>query len=115
VIESFVQSLGLAAQPAMDGSYNFVFERLGSLSVVPTEREQGTIIALSRPARTPGMDVERRLLAAGGVDRATNRLIYTAIGADGSHIIAVDFDESHWSLPNFDETLRFLIGVHESI
>lgn len=115
VIGSFAADLGVDAGAAPDGSYNFVFERMGTLSIMPTDRDPGVVIALARQPQTHSSDYERRLLAAGGIDRATNKLIYTAIAGDGSHIIAVDFDETRWSLPELDETLRFLQGLHNAV
>ena len=113
-VESFASNLGLDARPAADGSYNFVFERLGTLSIMPTDREAGALIALTRAPRSNSADYERKLLAAGGIDPDTNELIYSAITEDGSHVFAVDFDEARWSLPELDGTLGRLAGFHDA-
>lgn len=115
VVESFAHSLGLDARPAADGSFTFVFQRLGTFSIVPMQAGRGAILTLSRMPRSNETKAERKLLAAGGVDGVKNQLVYSAMAEDGSHLVAVTVEDGDWSLPELDQTLLQLGRIHDEL
>ncbi len=114
-VSSFAGSLGLEARPASDGSYNFIFERLGTLSIAAAEDGRTAIIALSRQPRTNAATSELSLLAQAGFSMAYNRIVHAALAADGSHVLAVEMDDTALNLPELDDALRVLGNLHDAV
>lgn len=107
-IERFAETLGTNVHEAPDGSINFVFDRLGTLSVVGLEREDRVVIGLSRLAEMAPADVEARLLGEAGPDPADGRLIHAARCEDGSLLLALEMPASMLSATALDGALSRL-------
>jgi hypothetical protein len=107
-IERFAETLGTNVQEAPDGSVNFVFDRLGTLSVVGLEREDRVVIGLSRLPEAAPPDVEARLLGEAGLDPADGRLIHAARCEDGALLLALEIPASLLSATALDGALSRL-------
>jgi type III secretion system chaperone SycN len=114
-VEAFAASLGLPARPARDGSFTFVFERSGTLSLTPAEDGAQALVSLARrPARSDS-NLERRALARAGLDPATNRYLHAGLAGDGSVVFAIGIDDTALDLPTLESCLRELNAAHDAI
>lgn len=114
-IVDFSASLGLPPEPARDGSFSFVFERSGTLTLTSSSDGERTMLSLyARPHR---MDegVEQRLMSLAGPDLTTNRFLSTGITRDGGVMFAVGIDDAEMSLPTLETCLQQLLAARTAI
>lgn len=114
-VERFAETLGTTAHEAPDGSVNFVFDRLGTLSIVGLEREDRIVIGLSRPADAAPVDAEARLLAEAGLDPADGLAVHAAKGPDGAFLLALDVPASTLSATALDGALSRLTAHFDRV
>ena len=114
-IDAFAASMDLPARPARDGSFTFVFERSGTLSLTPAEDGAQALVSLARmPARTDGA-LQRRALARAGLNPMTNRYLHAGMAGDGSLVFAIGLDDGVLDLPTLEGCLRELNAAHDDI
>src|SRR4051794_6859335 len=107
-VESLAASLGLPLVPASDGSYSFMFEQSGRLSLTSAAAGDRTVVSLSMRPHRLDEEVEQRLLALAGPDITSNRLLSTGVTRDGSVIFAVSVDDGEMSLPMLETCMQQL-------
>jgi type III secretion system chaperone SycN len=110
-IEAFAANMGLSAQPAPDGSYSFVFERSGTLTLTSATDGERTLVSLRG---TPGRideEIESRLLALAGPDVTTGRFLSTGLMRDGAALFAVGIDDREMDLPVMEVCIQQLMAA----
>lgn len=115
VLQAFAASLDLPAKPARDGSYSFVFQRSGTLTLTASRDGARVLASLSRMVPRINEDVERRILALAGPDVTTQRLLSAGIGRDGSVIVAVSIDDDELSLPVLETSIQQLMAAQAAV
>lgn len=114
-IEAFAASMELTAQPARDGSFTFVFERSGSLSLTSSDDGAETLVSLARQPTRSDPAIERRALAVAGLDPTTNRFLHAGLARDGSIVFAQAIADTAFDLPALEACLQRLIAAHDAI
>jgi hypothetical protein len=113
-VEGFCESLELPAFPARDGSYSFVFQRSGMLTITPARDGRAIVSLARRPERADGPMLKRFFLAA-GIDPTTNLALHAGLSKDGSLIYSVDFAVDDFTVPALHACLRNLIAAHDAL
>ena len=114
-IEQFSSSIGLPARPARDGSFTFVFERSGTLSLTPSADSSRVLLSLARMPLRADNAIERRALQKAGIDPTTSRLVHAGLAADGSIVLAVGFGENELDLPALESCFQELVRAHDEL
>lgn len=115
-IEAFTASLGLPPQPpARDGSFTFVFERSGKLSLTPTQDGERALVSLARMPERTDAGRERRALARAGFNPTTGRYLHAGLAGDGSLIFAIALDDGAFDLPTLEACLQELVAAHQDV
>lgn len=107
-IEAFAGNIGIAAMPAADGSFSFVFDRSGTLTLTCAADGTRTLASLyMRPVR---MDEKREqlLLSLAGPDITTRRFLSTGVAPDGAVMFVVGIDDEEMNLPTLEICLQQL-------
>jgi type III secretion system chaperone SycN len=114
-IEAFASSMGLPAQPARDGSFTFVFQRSGTLSLTPATDGVQALVSLARmPDRLDG-NLQRRALARAGLNPLTNKFLHAGVASDGSLIFAMSIEDTVLDLPTLESCFRELVAAHDEV
>jgi type III secretion system chaperone SycN len=114
-IETFAASLGLPVRPARDGSFSFVFDRSGTLSLTPSNDGARTLVSLARVPPRHDLTVERRALDRAGLNPTTNQFLHAGLAADGSLVFAVSVEDGDISLPALESCFEQLTAAHDAI
>lgn len=114
-IETFAASVGLAAQPAADGSYSFVFERSGTLTLTSANDGERTLVSLTGTPGRMDEEIESRLFALAGPDVTTGRFLSTGLTRDGVALFAVNVDDSEMDLPMLEVCIQQLLAARTAI
>jgi hypothetical protein len=114
-IHGFAANLGLPAQPALDGSYSFVFERSGMLTLTSSTDGERVLLSLFMQPSRLDEDVERRLLDLAGPDITTNRFLSVGLTRDGGALFAVGIDDAEMGLPVLDTCLQQLMAARSAV
>src|SRR5262245_23680644 len=93
-IEQFATSIGLAASPARDGSFSFVFERSGTLSLTPSADGSRVLLSLARQPLRVDLAIEQQALQRAGLDATSSRFLHAGLAGDGSIVLAVSLGEN---------------------
>lgn len=109
LIESFAANLGLAARPASDGSYSFVFEQSGTLTFTPSTDGERLFLSLSGKPDRIREDHLERLLSVAGPDISTERFLSAGLTSDNTAIFAVSLEETELNLPTLETCLQQLM------
>lgn len=99
VIQQFASLMGLPAEPADDGSYNFVFERSGTLSFTGAQDGAGVIIGLSRVPGSLTPQLLESFFGLAGIDPHTNSLLHAGLAPRGSLVLSVHIADGQLDLP----------------
>lgn len=114
-LESLAASLGLPLVPAADGSYSFVFQRSGTLTLTSAADGQRTLVSLSaRPTRLDE-EIEQRLLEMAGPEITTDRFLSTGLTRDGQVMFVVGIHDSEISLPTLETCMQQLFAARAAI
>ena len=114
-LEAFAASVGLPLVPASDGSYSFVFQRSGTLTLTSAGDGQRTVLSLAvRPLRLDE-EVEQRLLQLAGPDFTTERFMAAGLTRTGDAMFAVSIDDSEISLPTLETCMQQLFAARAAI
>jgi hypothetical protein len=114
-VEAFAAGMGLPAEPARDGSYNFVFARSGTLSLSPTRDGKRVLISLSAQPRSADQAIQRRAFAMAGRDVTTNVFLQCGLARDGSIVFAVALDDGALNEQTLDASISHLKAAHEGL
>jgi hypothetical protein len=114
-IEALASSLGLPLTGASDGSYSFVFERSGTLTLTSARDGQRTLLSLSAQPYRLDEDVERRLLGLAGPDITTDRFLSTGLTRKGEMMFAISIDDTEISLPTLETCMQQLFAARSTI
>jgi hypothetical protein len=115
VIDNFAASMGLPAIPASDGSFGFVIDHVGTLSLVASDVGRRVIVGLDRIPFRSDTAMERNLLDLAGFDPTTSTFAHAGMASDGTMILAVDFDEDRFDLQSLDYAVERLTALHDSV
>jgi hypothetical protein len=115
VVEDFAAGLGLPAIRAPDGTYGFIFERSGTLSLVASEDGRRVIVSVARVPFWSNVVTERCFLDVAGLDATTGALVHAGMAPDGSLVLAMDIDDDKFDLQSIDRSLRRLFELHDSL
>jgi hypothetical protein len=115
VIERFAGNMGLPAIPAPDGSFGFVIERAGTLSLVASEVGTRVIVGLDRVPYRSDISMERRFLDLAGFDPTTANFVHAGMAGDGSMVLAIDFDDERFDMQSLDFAVGRLMALHDSV
>ena len=114
-IEAFAGSLGVPLTPAPDGSYSFVFERSGTLTLTSASDGERTLVSLAvRPHRLD-QEIEARLLALAGPDMTTERFLSTGLTRHGEAMFVVSIDDGEISLPVLETCMQQIFAARAAI
>jgi hypothetical protein len=116
-VETFASSMQFARmpKPAKDGSYNFVFEQMGTLSLIATEDGKYVLMALGRKQRINDNGRMKRFFAGAGLDPTTNAALHAGIAPDGAYYYVTRIPSDRFDLPTLEETLNWLNAAHEGV
>lgn len=114
-IEAFAASMRLPARSARDGSYTFVFERSGTLSLTPAQDGMQVLVSLARRPERSDAALQRRALARAGLNPSTSRFLHAGLGNDGSLIFAIGIHDTALDLPTIEDCFRELVAAHDEI
>ena len=114
-IRALAESMGLPVQPAVDGSFSFVFERSGTLTLTSATSGERTIVSLDAPLDRLDQVAEQQLFSAAGPDLTTGRFLSTGITGDGSALFAVSLDDDDMNLPALEVVMQQLFAARASI
>jgi hypothetical protein len=114
-IETFAANMGLAAQPAADGSYSFIFERSGTLTLTSASDGERTLVSLMGAPGRMDEEIESRLLALAGPDITTSRFLSTGLTRDGIALFAVSIDDGEMGLPILEVCIQQLLAARMAI
>ncbi|MDC9823033.1 hypothetical protein PRN20_04755 [Devosia sp. ZB163] len=114
-LEGFAASLQLPLTPAADGSYSFVFERSGTLTLTSTDDGQRTLLSLAARPHRLDEEIEQRLLALAGPDFTSERFLSTGLTRDGEAMFVVSIDDSEISLPTLETCMQQLFAARSAI
>ena len=114
-IASFAGQLGLPAVPARDGSYSFVFEQTGTLTLTSSRDGARVLVSLARrPARLDS-ELLGAALARAGLDDAMGRVLHAGLASDDSIVFSLSLDEAECDLPTLDACLQTLSAHHRGL
>lgn len=114
-LESFAASIGLPLTPAADGSYSFVFERSGTLTLTSAEDGQRTLLSLAARPHRLDEEIEQRLLALAGPDITSERFLSTGLTRNGEAMFVVSIDDGDISLPTLETCMQQLFAARAAI
>jgi len=114
-IQALAASLSLPLAPAADGSYSFVFERSGTLTLTSARDGQRTLLSLAAQPYRLDEDVEQRLLRLAGPDATTDRFLSTGLTRKGEMMFAVSIDDTEISLPMLETCMQQLFAARATI
>ena len=107
--------MGLPAKAARDGSYTFIFERSGTLSLTPAEDGAQVLLSLARKADRPDAAWERRALARAGINQTTSKMLHAGLASDGSLVFALGVEDTSLDLPTLERCFDELVTAHREI
>lgn len=114
-IRDFAGQLGLQAQAAADGSFTFVFQASGTLTLTPSRSDGRVIVSLARRGRFLDADVLARVLRQAGHDPGRGRMLHAGLASDDSLVYATSLAEGSLSLPLLDDCLQQLRAAHDAL
>lgn len=114
-IEALAGSLGLPANPAADGSYSFVFQRSGTLTLTSAADGRRTLVSLAAQPYRLDEELERRLLELAGPDITTDRFLSTGITRKGEAMFAISVDDTEISLPTLETCMQQLFAARAAM
>lgn len=114
VIREFASELNLPFQAARDGSFNFVFQSTGELSVTASPDGRRIFISLARLARPSDDQILHRTLQQSGFNPTTNRLIYSGLDAGGKILFAISVLQTDFDLPQLKDCFEALSRAHDA-
>lgn len=115
VIEGFATSLGLPLTPAQDGSYSFVFERSGTLTLTSAADGERTLVSLAARPHRLDQEIEQRLLSLAGPDMTTDRFLSTGVTRDGEAMFVVSIGDGEISLPVLETCMQQIFAARAAI
>jgi len=114
-IRDFAANLGLPAAPAADGSYSFVFQHSGTLTLTSSADGMRTLVSLrARPHRLDS-ETEERLMLLAGPDITTERFLSAGLTRDNEIMVAVGVEEAELSVPTLETCIRQLVAARSAI
>ena len=114
-LEGFAASLRLPLSAAADGSYSFVFERSGTLTLTSAEDGQRTLLSLAARPHRLDEEIEQRLLALAGPDITSERFLSTGLTRDGEAMFVVGINDSEIDLPTLERCMQQLFAARAAI
>lgn len=111
IFEAFAANLGLVAQQASDNSYGFVLSEAGVLSFVPSQDGARIIICLAQDRNKLPPSAYDNLLQLAGPYLPLGILLHTAIGENGSAVLAASIEEADFTLQRLDQTIAVLMEL----
>lgn len=116
-IEAFAASMGFASMPspASDGSYTFVFEHSGTLSLLAGRDRRHVIMALGRRPFIADESYVRRFLAGASLEATTAGPLHAGMTSDGQFYYATQISSDHFDLPTLEYNLNQLDAAHEAV
>lgn len=115
VIEAFAANMGITAQTAADNSYAFVFAQSGVLTIIPSEDGQRIIICLALDKHKIDPLFHDRFIRLGGPDFHLGIMLHTAMGENGSFVLATSIDQADFTLQLLDQIVFTLIDSFAKI
>lgn len=115
MIEGFAASLGVPLTPATDGSYSFVFERSGTLTLTSAADGERTLVSLAARPHRLDQEIEQRLLALAGPDMTTERFLSTGVTRDGEAMFVVSIGDSEISLSVLETCMQQIFAARAAI
>ncbi|WAJ30494.1 hypothetical protein [Antarcticirhabdus aurantiaca] len=110
-INAFAASMGVEAAPAADGSYSFVFQRSGTLTLTAASEPGRVLVSLAARPQQLDERLEGELIQLAGPDPSTGRLLSVGVGRGGHVIFAVGLDDDEMDLPAIETCLRQLMAA----
>ena len=107
-VQLFAESMDIEAIPANDGSFTFLFERSGALTLTNSLEGDRIHVSLMRQPFRSDTSAEHRLLDQAGFDHLTNTFLHVGLTSDGSFVCATDIEVHQFDLPLLDQAFRRL-------
>lgn len=107
--------MGLSAHPAVDGSYSFVFERSGTLTLTSARDGERTVISLLTGLVRLDREVEEQLFSIAGPDITTGRFLSAGLTRDGDALFAVSADDAEMDVPTLEVCMQQLFAARAAV
>ncbi len=114
-VEGFARQLGLDARMAADGTFSFVFQSTGTLTLTPSGDGTRTIVSLSSKVGRVDGDVLHRALRRTGQDDSRGRLLHAGLAPDESLFFMTCLGENEISLPMLEDCLQQLKAALDAV
>lgn len=116
-VEDFAASMQFSAPPApaADGSYTFVFDRLGTLSLLATDDGKNVLAALGRAPLSGDDGTMELFLEGAGLDPLNNQPLNAGLAPDGTFYYVMPIPSASFDLPTLEQTLDRLAAAHDAL
>jgi hypothetical protein len=101
--------------PAADGSYTFVFEHSGTLSLLATRDRKHIVMALGRMPVSDDETFIRRFFMGAALEALTSGPLHAGIAPDGACYYATVIAGEEFDLPTLESNLNQLFAAHEAV
>lgn len=115
-IEAFAASMQFPSMPpaARDGSYTFVFEHSGVLSLLPASDSGEVVMALGRKPISDGEAFLRGFLLQASLEYLTTGPLHAGMTGDGLYCYATRVPADEFDLSTLEQNLKHLMRAHET-
>ena len=114
-ISAFTNSMGLPTVPGPDGSFSFLFERSGNLTLTSSQDGDRIVVSLGRAPVAPDAAAQLQFLSKAGRDKTRNRFLNAGVAPDGSFVFVISIEEDDFTLQELEQVLDDLISAHDSL
>ena len=115
-ILAFAESMAMSGEPKAgpDGSYTFLFESSGTVSLLPTPDGRNVMVAVGRQPIVDDEAAMLRLFMNAGLEVLTVGALHAGIAPNGDYYLATIIPNHRFDLPTLETTLNECFAVHDA-
>lgn len=116
-IAAFAESMMMngVPRPAADGSYTFLFEKSGTLTLIPASDGRNVILAVGRRPAIDDVSTMRVFFGNAGLEVTSTGPLHAGIAPNGDYYYAVVIPNGRFNLPTLETALNECFAAHDAV